>query len=71
MFTMDELSIMRLYAGEGVSRNQVLADLTDCLLFVEDDGVWHIVSGLIKKLSDITDGDFATIDLSETLATLP
>lgn len=71
MFTMDELSIMRLYAGEGVSRGQVLADLTDCLLFVDDDGVWHLVSSLIEKLTSVSEDDFAGLDLTETLATLP
>lgn len=71
MFTMDELSIMRLYAGEGVSRGQVLADLTDCLLFVDDDGVWHVVSSLIEKLASVSEDDFAVLALTETLATLP
>ncbi len=65
-FTIEELSIIRLYAGE--TRAAVLADLEACLTYVSDETIWHLVNGLIQKLSVTSDDDFASIDLSETLA---
>ena len=71
MFTIDELSIIRLYAGEGHNRAAALEDLKACLPFLDDTSTWRLVSNLIEKLMTMNDAEFAKLDFSETLASIP
>lgn len=69
MFTIDELSIIRLYGDEAADRVAVIRALESCQMFINDEYVWQLVSGLIQKLDALTDEAFAGLDLSDTLAT--
>lgn len=62
-FSVEELSIIRIYAHEGFTRQSVLANLEGCLEYVSDRSLWETVSSLANKLDDLSDEEFATLEL--------
>lgn len=67
MFTIDELSIVKMYCGFSQNRDSVIAALNDSLPFIEDQNIKSIVEETIRKVTAMTQAAFSDLDLSDTL----
>ena len=67
MFTIDELSIVKMYCGFSQNRDSVIAALTDSLPLIEDQNIKSIVEETIRKVTAMTQAAFSDLDLSDTL----
>ena len=67
MFTIDELSIIKMYAGFKADRNNIVSALKDSLPFIEDPEIRETVESTIRKANAMTEEAFAALDLSQTL----
>lgn len=67
MFTIDELSIVKMYCGFSQNRDSVIAALNDSLPLIEDQEIKKTVEAAIRKANAITQEAFAALDLSDTL----
>lgn len=65
ILTAEDRSILKLYAGENITRQAVMEDLTACLDYTSDNEIWHKVNSLISKVDALTDSDFAALQLSD------
>lgn len=67
MFTIDELSIVKMYCGFSQNRDSVIAALNDSLPLIEDQNIKSIVEETIRKVTAMTQAAFSDLDLSDTL----
>lgn len=67
MFTIDELSIVKMYCGFSQNRDSVIAALNDSLPLIEDQNIKSIVEEIIRKVTAMTQAAFSDLDLSDTL----
>jgi hypothetical protein len=67
MFTIDELSIIKMYCGFSQNRDSVIAALNDSLPLIEDQNIKSIVEETIRKVTAMTQAAFSDLDLSDTL----
>ena len=67
MFTIDELSIVKMYCGFSQNRDSVIAALNDSLPLIEDQNIKNIVEETIRKVTAMTQAAFSDLDLSDTL----
>lgn len=67
MFTIDELSIVKMYCGFSQNRDSVIAALNDSLPLLEDQNIKSIVEETIRKVTAMTQAAFSDLDLSDTL----
>lgn len=67
MFTIDELSIIKMYAGFNPNRDNIISALNDSLLLIEEPEIQETVKTIIRKINAMTQEAFATLDLSNTL----
>lgn len=67
MFTIDELSIVKMYCGFFQNRDSVIAALNDSLPLIEDQNIKSIVEETIRKVTAMTQAAFSDLDLSDTL----
>lgn len=67
MFTIDELSIVKMYCGFSQNRDSVIAALNDSLPLIEDQNIKSIVEETIRKVTAMTQAAFSDLDLSNTL----
>ena len=67
MFTIDELSIVKMYGGFSQNRDSVIAALNDSLPLIEDQNIKSIVEETIRKVTAMTQAAFSDLDLSDTL----
>ena len=67
MFTIDELSIVKMYCGFSQNRDSVIATLNDSLPLIEDQNIKNIVEETIRKVTAMTQAAFSDLDLSDTL----
>lgn len=67
MFTIDELSIVKMYCGFSQNRDSVIAALNDSLPLIEDQNIKSIVDETIRKVTAMTQAAFSDLDLSDTL----
>ena len=67
MFTIDELSIVKMYCGFSQNRDNVIAALNDSLPLIEDQNIKSIVEETIRKVTAMTQAAFSDLDLSDTL----
>lgn len=67
MFTIDELSIVKMYCGFSQTRDSVIAALNDSLPLIEDQNIKSIVEETIRKVTAMTQAAFSDLDLSDTL----
>lgn len=67
MFTIDELSIVKMYCGFSQNRDSVIAALNDSLPLIEDQNIKSIVEETIRKVTAMTQVAFSDLDLSDTL----
>lgn len=67
MFTIDELSIVKMYCGFSQNRDSVIAALNDSLPLIEDQNIKSIVEETIRKVTAMTQAAFSALDLSDTL----
>ncbi len=67
MFTIDELSIVKMYCGFSQDRDSVIAALNDSLPLIEDQNIKSIVEETIRKVTAMTQAAFSDLDLSDTL----
>lgn len=54
MFTIDELSIVKMYCGFSQNRDSVIAALNDSLPLIEDQNIKSIVEETIRKVTAMT-----------------
>ena len=66
MFTIDELSIVKMYCGFSQNRDSVIAALNDSLPLIEDQNIKSIVEETIRKVTAMTQAAFSDLDLSDT-----
>ena len=67
MFTIDELSIVKMYCGFSQNRDSVIAALNDSLPLIEDQNIKSIVEETIRKVTAMTQAAYSDLDLSDTL----
>lgn len=67
MFTINELSIVKMYCGFSQNRDSVIAALNDSLPLIEDQNIKSIVEETIRKVTAMTQAAFSDLDLSDTL----
>ena len=67
MFTIDELSIVKMYCGFSQNRDSVIEALNDSLPLIEDQNIKSIVEETIRKVTAMTQAAFSDLDLSDTL----
>ncbi len=67
MFTVEELSIIKMYSGFTPDRNRVVAALKDCLPLIEEQEIKNTVLTVIRKANAMTEKAFSEIDFSDTL----
>lgn len=67
MFTIDELSIVKMYCDFSQNRDSVIAALNDSLPLIEDQNIKSIVEETIRKVTAMTQAAFSDLDLSDTL----
>lgn len=67
MFTIDELSIVKMYCGFSQNRDSVIAALNDSLPLIENQNIKSIVEETIRKVTAMTQAAFSDLDLSDTL----
>lgn len=65
--TEEERQILKIYAQEGMPRTVALADLTSCLEFISDKEIWKTTYALAEKLDAMTDEEFGSQVLQESL----
>lgn len=66
-FSADEYSIMRCYARAGMSRQDLIDDLTHCRPYVTEQATKAMVDEILSKLTTATDEEFSRIDLSDPI----
>jgi len=67
-FTVDELSVIQIYAVEGgMSRDGIVATIRESLPFAENEEINKLMSSVIRKAEAMDNEGFAKIDLSEAL----
>jgi hypothetical protein len=69
MFTIEELSIIKMYSGFSPDRNRVVTALKDSLPLIEEQDIKDTVLTVIRKANAMTEKAFSEIDLSNTLET--
>ena len=67
MFTIDELSIVKMYCGFSQNRDSVIAALNNSLPLIENQNIKSIVEESIRKVTAMTQAAFSDLDLSDTL----
>ncbi len=67
MFTIDELSIIKMYAGFKHDRDNIVSALNDSLPLIEEPEIKKTVKSTIRKANAMTQEAFAALDLSDTL----
>lgn len=65
--SVEEKSIIRLYAQTTPQREEVLHELEENLPAVEDQEIHDTMSGLISILSAMSDEQFQEIDFSDAI----
>ncbi len=69
MFSIEELSIIKMYSGSAPDRNHVITTLEDCLPLIEEQEIKDTVLSVIRKANAMTEKAFAEIDLTDTFET--
>lgn len=67
MFTIDELTIVKMYSGFSPDRDKVIAALKDSIQHIDDPDIKNTVSTVIRKCSAMTKDAFAAINLSDAM----
>lgn len=67
MFTIDELSIVKMYCGFSQNRDGVIAALNDSLPLIEDQEIKKTVEVTIRKVNAMTQEAFSALDLSDNI----
>ena len=67
MFTIDELSIVKMYCDSSQNRDAVLATMNGRLPLIEDQEIKKTVEATIRKANAMTQEAFSALDLSDTL----
>ena len=67
IYTIEELSIIKLYCGFEQNRDMVLSALQDTLPLITDAELQNTVETIIRKVNAMTKESFANLDLSEAL----
>ena len=63
IFNMEESNLICIFAGEG--RNEVIKDIERALPYLEDTDMAELSGRVIGKLRDMTDEEFAQLELTE------
>ena len=63
MFTVEESNLICIFAGE--SRNEAIEDIERALPYLEDTDMAELSGRVIGKLRDMTDEEFAQLELTE------
>lgn len=69
MFSIEELSIIKMYSGFTPDRNRVVSALEDSLSLIEEQEIKDMVLTVIRKANAMTEKAFSNLDLSNTLET--
>lgn len=67
MFTIDELSIVKMYCGFSQNRDSVIAALNDSLPLIENQEIKKTVEVTIRKVNAMTQEAFSALDLSDNI----
>lgn len=66
MFTIEELSIIKIYADSKPERDRVVAALNDILPFIEEPEIKETVKSAIHKAKAMTQEAFNALDFTDT-----
>lgn len=69
MFTIEELSIIKMYSGFTPDRDRVILALKESLPLIEEPEIRETVKSVLRKSNAMTKESFATLDLSNTFET--
>lgn len=69
MFTIEELSIIKMYSGFTPDRDRVILALKEILPLVEEPEISETVKSVIRKANAMTKESFSALDLSNTFET--
>lgn len=67
MFTIDELTLIKMYSGLKPERNQVIAALKEALPDVDEQEIKGNLTRIIQKLENMEDVAFQNLDFSLVL----
>lgn len=62
-FTVEESNLICIFAGEG--RNEVIEDIERALPYLDDPYLGELSRRIIGRLQDMTDEEFAQLELRE------
>ena len=62
-FTVEESNLICIFAGEG--RNEVIEDIEKALPYLNDPYLTELSHRVIGRLQDMTDDEFAQLELTE------
>ena len=62
MFTVEEITILKMKGGQYLKKEGMLIALKDTLPFVEDEYMKEMLNGIIDKLEKISDKDYKRIN---------
>jgi hypothetical protein len=65
MFTVEESNLICIFASE--SRDEVIEDRERALPYLEDTDMMELSSRVIGKLRNMTDEEFAQLELTEAV----
>ena len=66
MFTIEELSLIKMYSSFQKNRDEVVFALNDCLPFIEEPEIQETVKSTIRKVNAMTQEAFISLDLTDT-----
>ncbi len=69
MFTVEELSLIKIYSGFRQDRDSVISALNDSLPLIEEEEIKEAVKTTIRKANAMTTEAFAALDLTDTFET--
>lgn len=64
MFTIDELSVINMYAKLPLNKNQLLSSLKEVQPFIEDADMQNLVSTLIGKIERTSQNELQELNLT-------
>jgi hypothetical protein len=64
MLTIDEMSIVKMYVGFVQDKRSVLDAMKGAVPFVEDEDIRAVMASAVRKVSALSEGEFAELDLS-------
>lgn len=66
-FTIDEKSIIIMYADFDLDRDNILASIRESLPHVDDQEIQGLMESVLRKVTAMSKEDFSKIDLSDAI----